>query len=252
MWSRLDGTAPPVTAWDETSGRGLLVGEVVRLRRSRGRAWILFASAGVVAAVLVASGLEQRRDLREQIETLNYERDTMDGQRRELSRHLASARALLEVKDQATAALLRGSSLTGAQTQALTRELATRAHQAELAVDAEGVRVVLPAAALFGGGGAELSPAGGRLLDQVGAAIRKLRGVEITVAAHTDSHPATARFESNWELSAARAVNVARHLTEECGLDPARVAATAHAQFRPRDGVAAHNRRVEIVLARAR
>lgn len=56
---------------------------------------------------------------------------------------------------------------------------------------------------------------------------------EVEVHAHTDNRPLrNGLFESNWELSAARAVTVAKQLAE-MGVDPARLAATGYAGYRP-------------------
>jgi chemotaxis protein MotB len=61
------------------------------------------------------------------------------------------------------------------------------------------------------------------------------------------------RFPSNWELSAARAINVARYFIEVHDVQPGMIATTGYAEYRP---VAsndtpegrAKNRRVDIVL----
>jgi flagellar motor protein MotB len=62
--------------------------------------------------------------------------------------------------------------------------------------------------------------------------------------------PPPPRFATNWELSAGRAVAVVRHLQEASKLDPSRLSAVGHGQYRPvsrRDKSA--NRRIEIVLS---
>lgn len=60
------------------------------------------------------------------------------------------------------------------------------------------------------------------------------------------------RFPSNWELSTARAINVARILQEQ-GIPPVRLAAAGFAEFQPiEDGNSEEsfrrNRRIEIKL----
>jgi chemotaxis protein MotB len=78
----------------------------------------------------------------------------------------------------------------------------------------------------------------------------------VRVSGHTDNSPIqTARFPSNWELSLARAMNVARFLTAN-GVAPQRLAVEGYGEYRP---VAANdtaaqrraNRRVEIALVPA-
>ena len=56
---------------------------------------------------------------------------------------------------------------------------------------------------------------------------------EVSVEGHTDSLPIrSAKFASNWELSAARAVSVARYF-QELGMPPDRIAATGFGEYRP-------------------
>ena len=60
-------------------------------------------------------------------------------------------------------------------------------------------------------------------------------------------------FPSNWELSVARATNVARYLQEEAGIPPEIISATGYSEYQPiasndtPEGKA-QNRRIEIVL----
>lgn len=77
---------------------------------------------------------------------------------------------------------------------------------------------------------------------------------DITVEGHTDNIPInTPRFPSNWELSAARASNVVRHLIDQ-GIAPARLRAIGYADSRPVDDNAdeesrSRNRRVTLILS---
>lgn len=90
--------------------------------------------------------------------------------------------------------------------------------------------------------------------------MKKMRDVLVdiegvyTVEGHTDDIPiSTARFRSNWELSAARAVSVAHELFKDDAIDPRRFTIVGHADTRPlipnEDyNSRARNRRVEIVV----
>ena len=75
----------------------------------------------------------------------------------------------------------------------------------------------------------------------------------LQVDGHTDSRPIqTARFPSNWELSAARAISVVNFLIA-LGIPPERLSATGYGEFQPiddRDDEIAHrrNRRIELKL----
>ena len=56
----------------------------------------------------------------------------------------------------------------------------------------------------------------------------------VEIEGHTDNVPIrTARFPSNWELSALRSINVL-HIFEESGLPKDRITATAFAETKPK------------------
>ncbi|MCP1673349.1 chemotaxis protein MotB [Natronocella acetinitrilica] len=105
---------------------------------------------------------------------------------------------------------------------------------------------------LFGSGSAQLTGAGGRLLDELVGTLLRLDG-PISVEGHTDDRPiATARFPSNWELSSSRAIAVLRRL-QLTGIDRERLRAVGYADTRPiadnaDSSTRAANRRVELVL----
>ena len=110
---------------------------------------------------------------------------------------------------------------------------------------------------LFDSGSSNLKPEGWNVLKKVGSALKKIPDKEIRVEGHTDNVPVSSRmsqrYPSNWELSVARAVTVARFLREKQGVDPRRISASGYASYRPvatnktREGRAL-NRRIEIVL----
>ncbi len=86
-----------------------------------------------------------------------------------------------------------------------------------------------------------------------------LKGVDdrvIRVEGHTDNliiHGTFAKkYPTNWDLSAARAVNVVRYLQEQ-GIDPMTLSAIAFGEYEPvasndTEEGRAQNRRIEIVL----
>ena len=64
-----------------------------------------------------------------------------------------------------------------------------------------------------------------------------------------EPEPAGPRFASNWELSAARALQVVHYLQDQAKIDPSKLAALAFGEYRPvSKGNKALNRRIEIVL----
>lgn len=105
---------------------------------------------------------------------------------------------------------------------------------------------------LFAPASAALTAGGRALLDDLAATLKALP-YALSVEGHTDDVPIrTARYPSNWELAAARASTVTRHLIEG-GLAAGRVRAIGYAETRPRaDNLTpagrARNRRVAFVL----
>jgi chemotaxis protein MotB len=137
----------------------------------------------------------------------------------------------------------------------LAAQLAPAIGRGEVEVETRGRTIVLRIRekGSFNSGSAELQPAYDALLRQVRDTLAK-QGGAVTVRGHTDDVPiATARYRSNWELSAARAVSVADVLLSGGVLDPRRVSVSGHADTRPlvpNDSPEhrARNRRVEIVV----
>ena len=105
----------------------------------------------------------------------------------------------------------------------------------------------------FASGSADLHPEFAGMVARVGDSLARIPG-EIAVEGHTDEIPiSTARFRSNWDLSAGRAAAVANALLSGPSVEPQRVRVQGHAETRPRvanDSAAnrALNRRVEIVV----
>jgi chemotaxis protein MotB len=111
-------------------------------------------------------------------------------------------------------------------------------------------------AVLFDLGKAEIRPEGLVVLQKVIDVLKEVEDRVIRVEGHTDNlkiHGALAqKYPTNWELSAARAVNVAKYLQKQ-GIDPNILSATAFGEYKPvasndtKEG-RAQNRRIEIVL----
>ena len=113
--------------------------------------------------------------------------------------------------------------------------------------------VELPEGVLFDSGRAEIKRDGQETLRQVATILKTIEDRDFQIAGHTDNVPIRSRrFPSNWELSSARAVNVARFLVGE-GVAPTRLSAAGYADTEPvanEDTAEARalNRRIEIVL----
>jgi len=105
----------------------------------------------------------------------------------------------------------------------------------------------------FNVGDANLLPDFQPTLKQIAGFISSQKGYKVAVAGHTDDVPiSTRQFPTNWELSAIRAVNVAKFLIGH-GISPRRVSIEGYSAYRPLlyNGSTQNrqaNRRVEITL----
>ena len=108
----------------------------------------------------------------------------------------------------------------------------------------------------FNVGEASILPDFQPALKRIAEYISSQKGCNVTVAGHTDDTPInTARFPSNWELSAIRAVNVAKFMISN-GVNPQRISTEGYSSYRPiNPNTTAENRhtnrRVEITLIKA-
>jgi len=124
--------------------------------------------------------------------------------------------------------------------------------QVEVEVTQQGVLFRLDAPFLFKSGSTELEQAPAGLFEEISGFFRKFP-YQVKIGGHTDNVPiGSARYPSNWELSAGRAVTVARYF-QELGVPPERVAATGYGEYRPLVGNdtpegRTRNRRVEVFL----
>jgi chemotaxis protein MotB len=112
----------------------------------------------------------------------------------------------------------------------------------------------LPSAVLFESGSAEISEEGMATLDEVAEVLKTIKDREFQVAGHTDNKAIGPDnpHETNWHLSAARAVAVVIHL-RKAGVPAKQLSAAGYSQFKPvasnkNKSGQAKNRRIEITL----
>ena len=123
-----------------------------------------------------------------------------------------------------------------------------------------GDRFVFQSEVLFPSGSAEINAAGEAELGKLADAILELeRDIPEEIAwvlrvdGHTDIRPIrTAEFDSNWELSAARAISVVQYLIDR-GVPPVRLVAAGFGENQPlvtgeTAAALAQNRRIELKL----
>ncbi len=113
--------------------------------------------------------------------------------------------------------------------------------------------VTLPAQVLFDSGSADLSEEGQSALKDVAKILKTVKNKRFIVGGHTDDDKIKkADFESNWDLSAARALTVTKALIKS-GLKPGNLVAAGYSQYAP---IASNkteqgkqkNRRIEIIV----
>ncbi len=123
----------------------------------------------------------------------------------------------------------------------------------EVSISKIGVQIDIKDKLFFEEGEADLKDEAFGILDKVSQKIIELPN-NIMVEGHTDNIPIhTVEFDSNWELSAARAINVIRYFAEKKGVDPGRMMAVGYGEYNPKvpntsDENRQLNRRVNIVV----
>jgi chemotaxis protein MotB len=126
-------------------------------------------------------------------------------------------------------------------------------HTVSIQMGREGLVISLREAGFFASGSAAPRPDSlvtlHRIADSIGRTAYDLR-----IEGHTDNIPIhTIEFDSNWELSTARATHIARSFLDQKAASPDRLAAAGYAEFHPvasnstADG-RAENRRVDVVV----
>jgi chemotaxis protein MotB len=123
-----------------------------------------------------------------------------------------------------------------------------------------GDRFVFQSEVLFDAGEAAISPEGQTELAKLGSAIKELQtqipadvNWVLRIDGHTDKRPInTPEFPSNWELSAARAISVAKYLITQ-GVPANRLVPAGFGEFSPidpgdSDEAYRRNRRIEFKL----
>lgn len=145
------------------------------------------------------------------------------------------------------------------QTEKDAHDLAEALHSqimaGEVEVETEGRKIIIRIRekGSFKSGSAEMKPEYKEVMEDV-RAVLALKPGHILVQGHTDDIPInTYKFRSNWDLSVARALSVARELMSSGDLSPARFEVSGKADTQPlAKNVNAQNRernrRVEIII----
>ena len=136
-------------------------------------------------------------------------------------------------------------------TKALEQEI--KDGKIEIHLEPRGLVVSLRQATFFPSGEDTVDPATFESVDKIAGIIRPLPN-SVRLEGHTDSIPIhTARFRSNWELSAARSIAMLELLSARYNIPTQRMAVAGYADTIPIDSNdtgegRAHNRRVDVVI----
>lgn len=111
----------------------------------------------------------------------------------------------------------------------------------EVKIDKDGLKITLQEqgnASFFTSGSADTTPEIDSMIMKLAPTLRKLSETQdIMVEGHTDAQRVSGSlaqyYDSNWELSTARATSVARLLIDKYGIPPNRVGATGYGEYRP-------------------
>jgi chemotaxis protein MotB len=122
------------------------------------------------------------------------------------------------------------------------------------------IKVDLVDKILFDQGDSLLTSGGDGVLSRVGAILANVKDKKIQVSGHTDDIPISDKlkdkYPTNWDLAAARAINVVRYLEEKAKVPGKNLVVAAYGPYEPISSNRtvtgrARNRRIEIVLTPA-
>ena len=182
--------------------------------------------------------------LGQDVESLRTERTTLETNLTETQRALEELRAR-EAQQQARLATFR-QMLERFRAMMESGRLRVRVVRNRMVIE-------LPDNVLFDSGAAELKPEGQATLTEIVQVLRSIEGRQFQVAGHTDNVPIRSRrFPSNWELSGARAVTVARFMIAQ-SMPSDRISAAGYAdtqsiEANDTEEGRQRNRRIEIAL----
>ena len=193
----------------------------------------------------------ENAQLREELSRLGQNADQLVSEKGALATTLADAKARLEE--------LRKAQAAADARAAMFQQLALKFHRmidaGQLRIGLREGRMVLQLSndVLFDTGRTDIKPSGEVALREVASVLRTMLERHFQVAGHTDNVPIdTARFPSNWELSAGRALAVVHFLVSQ-GMNATALSAAGYGEFdpvAPNDDATgrARNRRTEITL----
>jgi len=120
-------------------------------------------------------------------------------------------------------------------TEKLAKTLAQEILQGLIEVEAKDQRIVIRVLeqGSFANGDDTIQASFVPILNKITTFLELIPG-EVSIAGHTDDTPVANRlYRSNWDLSAGRAISVARYLTEEKGINKKRIVILGYGDVQP-------------------
>ncbi|RUT28066.1 flagellar motor protein MotB [Paenibacillus zeisoli] len=131
----------------------------------------------------------------------------------------------------------------------LSSQLDTKLNQSQLTI-------TISDKALFASGDDTVKPESRKLAKAISVLLEGFPDYEVIVSGHTDNVPiSNQQFDSNWDLSAGRALNFMKILLLNSKLDPRKFVSTGYGEYHPvasnsTDEGRSKNRRVEVSILR--
>ncbi len=135
----------------------------------------------------------------------------------------------------------------------LQAEQTLRQRGLDLRLEKRGLVISLPQTVLFPSGDEHVMPSALPIISEIAETLSELPN-KVALVGHADSIPIhTHRFENNWELSAARSLNLLNLLTTRYGIPESRLLVQSEGSNDPKssnetEAGRAENRRVEILI----
>ncbi|KRM84412.1 OmpA/MotB family protein [Liquorilactobacillus vini] len=132
------------------------------------------------------------------------------------------------------------------------------ANNADVSLQSDGIHINMKSNVLFSTGSAALSDEAKNNLNALSSPLKQLSENPVVIAGYTDNVPyqgQNGKYQSNWDLSAARAIQVMQYYVNNNVISSSNVSIQAYAENDPRASNAtaagrAQNRRVEIIIQR--
>jgi chemotaxis protein MotB len=209
----------------------------------------------------VASLNTENKGLKDQVKALTGQKEELSKTKEELTKTIADMEAeKAKLKENVTQVTKKSQEVEKASTtyQELLKEMKGEIAQGQITIKELKGKLTMDVVdkILFASGEAVVKQEGLDVLNRVVEILKTVKDKNIRIEGHTDNVKITSRlakkYPTNWELSAARAINVSKFLQQQ-GINPSILSATAFGEYQPIADNAtlegrAKNRRIAIIL----